>query len=175
MKIQKTFLLIFVITIYFPVLSQDNKPEIPTKTDCFYIAPMAGRLVNGSDNAGTDGREPQFAIGLKIGIAKKGFGRIGPQVFVSLPDANILAFSIVDYDYPFRIADMLYIDPNIGFGYTYYTKSYYVTKGSFGVNAGLSIEARLQPKFGVRIGMSSMFGFEDITTYSLFGGLVFLL
>ena len=176
-----------LITVFFSVtlLSQNTDTNPPVEKSKFYFSAMGG-VLNGTG-------ESLPAIGIKIGFAKKSFGRLGPKIIASLPEAKSLTIAVIDYDYPAQVFDILYIVPNIGIGYTHNTSKVYGPSiysngqptnnganyqpiGSLGLNAGLSVEIMLFPWLRINTGVNGMIGmYEGSSTYAILGGLVFML
>jgi hypothetical protein len=171
---------ILIISLFVSIASFSQNPDNnPTGEKAkFYLSTMGG-VLNGTG-------ESLPAIGVKIGFAKKSFGRLGPKIIASLPEANSLTIAVIDYDYPVQVFDILNIVPNIGVGYTHNTKKVYGYPynngtnyqpiGSLGLNAGLSVEIMLFSWLRINAGVNGMIGmYEGSSTYAILGGLVFML
>ncbi|MBC8489472.1 MAG: hypothetical protein H8D45_25930 [Bacteroidetes bacterium] len=172
-------LLLFYFIPFLSAISQyaeaDTLTENSRKKTQFYITPSAG-IINGIGKSNP-------AIGVKIGVSIERFGRIGPQLIASLPDAYSLALSVIDYEYPIKIVKRFNIIPNIGIGYThntsrkhsYYFSQAYIPISSIGINAGISVEFMFVKWLGIKTEFNYMLGKKDACTSFLTGSLVFIL
>ncbi len=174
----RTIILAFSIFISIASQSQETDNNPPVEKAKFYLSAMGG-VLNGTG-------ESLPAIGVKIGFAKKSFGRLGPKIIASLPEAKSLTIAVMDYDYPVQVFDILQIVPNIGIGYTHNTEKQYAYPynnganyqpvGSLGLNGGLSMELILFSWLRINAGVNGMIGiYEGSSTYAILGGLVFKL